>query len=113
MAFVKTNPAQFVLEVVGNRLPGVGEVFEIEIGPRKQRYEVVCLERAGQKALVEREDGGPALKDARSRVISTRRVQPPDLGNFRVDSHMSSLEAMELALNEDILQEDYYMEETV
>jgi len=75
----RTNPRQFEVQILGQRRPAIGEVFEIET-PRHQRIEVECIERRGVTALVERTDGGPAmLEEIRSRVISELKVAPPDL----------------------------------
>ena len=76
---VKTNSRQFEVEILGLRKPGIGEVFEIEVPPYRNRMEVECVERSGSRALVERTDDGPGISGVRSRVISDRKVAPPDL----------------------------------
>lgn len=73
----KSNPLQFEVEILGHRKPGLGEIFEIEVPPRRTRYEVECVDLEGSRALVERTDDGPALKGVRSRVISDLKAAPP------------------------------------
>lgn len=74
----KSNPLQFEVEILGHRKPGLGEIFEIEVPPRRTRYEVECVDLEGSRALVERTDDGPALKGVRSRVISDLKAAPPN-----------------------------------
>jgi hypothetical protein len=70
----RTSAKQFYLIVLGPRLPGLGEVFEIELPPRRERIEVQCVERRGKVALVERTDGTrPPAEEVRSRVISDQK----------------------------------------
>lgn len=69
MRFQRTNYRQFELEVLGP-MPGLGEVFTITHEHGRERYEVECLETAGNIALVERADDGPALRNARSAVLA-------------------------------------------
>jgi hypothetical protein len=80
-SLTKTNPRQFEVEILGHRRPSLGEVFEIEVGPRRVRIEVQCMDKAGPIALVEKTDGGGAASPGcRSRVISDRKEAPPDVG---------------------------------
>ena len=75
----RTSPRQFEVTILGVRRPSLGEVFEIEIPPRRQRIEVECVDHEGAVALVERTNDGPAPHGPiQSRVISDRKVAPPD-----------------------------------
>jgi hypothetical protein len=79
----RTNPHQFEVTILGVRRPSLGEVFEIEIPPRRQRIEVECVDRlegVGERmVLVERTDDGPVPQgEVQSRVISDVN-SPPDL----------------------------------
>lgn len=73
MSIRKTNFRQFEVTILGLRKPEIGEQFEIEVPPHLKRYEVECVDREGDKALVERLDDGPALSGVRSRVISDKK----------------------------------------
>lgn len=100
---VRTNDRQFEVEILGLRLPSIGEVFEIET-QNHLRYEVECvdlknseglLKVLGTVALVERTDDGPALKDVRSRVISDLKAAPPaSIYEERTFRHTSTLEML-------------------
>lgn len=100
---VHTNDRQFEVEILGLRLPSIGEVFEIETQNRL-RYEVECVDIENLEgilrvlrpvALVERTDDGPALKDVRSRVISDLKVAPPSsIYEERTFRHTTTLEML-------------------
>lgn len=69
MKFERTKYCQFELEVLGP-MPKLGEIFTISHNDGRERHEVQCLDFAGNFALVERTDDGPALRDARSAVLA-------------------------------------------
>lgn len=107
-SLTKTNPRQFEVEILGPRRPAIGEVFEIEVGPYRARIEVECVDRSGPVALVEKTDGGGAASPgAKSRVISDRKVAPPDVGRSEADQnweeHQASLQPPEDDMNWDDL----------
>lgn len=100
--FRKTNARQLVLVVQGLRKPALGEVFEIEVPPYRERIEVECLDVRGYYALCELTEDGSLPEDGmRSRVISACKVRPPDMPHGeRIFAHQTIEEVIEIVAAE-------------